>query len=36
MLYSVGPDAADENGRELRDIWRRSDIAVPIKFVISN
>jgi hypothetical protein len=36
MLYSVGPDAADENGRELPDIWRRSDIAVPIKFVISN
>jgi len=36
MLYSVGPDGVDDNGRELNEIWRRSDIAGPIKFVISN
>ncbi|HEX7503042.1 MAG TPA: hypothetical protein VF451_06450 [Acidobacteriota bacterium] len=36
MLYSIGPDAVDDNGREQPEVWRRSDIAVPIKFVISN
>ena len=35
-LYSVGPDAVDDNGREQSEIWRRSDIAVPIQFVISD
>jgi hypothetical protein len=36
VLYSVGPDAVDDNGREQPEIWRNSDIAVPIKFVISD
>jgi hypothetical protein len=35
VLYSVGPDAVDDNGREQREIWRNSDIAVPINFVKS-
>jgi hypothetical protein len=35
MLYSVGPDAVDDDGREQAEIWRDSDIAVPIKFVKS-
>jgi hypothetical protein len=33
MLYSIGPDAVDDNGRERPEIWRLSDIAVPIKFM---
>ncbi|HEX7503025.1 MAG TPA: hypothetical protein VF451_06360, partial [Acidobacteriota bacterium] len=36
MLYSVGPDGADNGGRERPAWWRDSDIAVPIKFVISD
>jgi hypothetical protein len=36
MLYSVGPDGQDDNGRELPASWRDSDIAVKINFVISN
>ena len=36
MLYSVGPDAMDDNGREQPEVWRRSDIAVAIKFVIGD
>jgi hypothetical protein len=34
-LYSVGPDAVDDHGREQAEIWRDSDIAMPIKFVKS-
>lgn len=36
VLYSVGPDAVDDDGREQSEVWRHSDIAVPIKFVISD
>ncbi len=36
VLYSVGPDAVDDQGREQPEVWRDSDIAVPINFVISN
>lgn len=36
VLYSIGPDAVDDHGRERSEIWRRSDIAVPINFVISD
>jgi hypothetical protein len=36
MLYSVGPDSLDNHGREQPAVWKDSDIAVPIKFVISN
>lgn len=32
-LYSVGADAVDNQGRERQEIWRDSDIAVPIRFV---
>ena len=34
MLYSIGADKADDDGRERPELWRDSDIAVPIKFVI--
>ena len=34
MLYSIGPNGSDDGGREQQAIWRGSDIAVPIKFVI--
>lgn len=33
VLYSLGADAADQGGRELPELWRDSDIAVPIHFV---
>jgi len=33
VLYSVGADAVDDNGRERPELWRDSDIAVPIHFV---
>ncbi|MBN2347040.1 MAG: hypothetical protein JXO51_11700 [Candidatus Aminicenantes bacterium] len=33
-LYALGPDGIDDGGREQAEIWRRSDIAVPIRFVI--
>ena len=36
MLYSVGPDRSDHNGREQPSWWRDSDIAVPIKFIIGD
>jgi len=32
-LYSIGADRRDDRGREHPDVWRDSDIAVPIKFV---
>ena len=32
-LYSVGADRRDNFGREKPDVWRDSDIAVPIRFV---
>ncbi len=35
-LYSVGADAVDGLGRERLEAWRDSDIAVPIRFVISD
>jgi hypothetical protein len=34
-LYSVGADTADDGGRERPEVWRDSDIAVPINFVKS-
>jgi len=34
-LYSLGPDGADNGGREQAESWRRSDIAVAVKFVKS-
>ena len=34
MLYSVGPDGRDDNGREMPAAFKDSDIAVPIKFVM--
>lgn len=33
-LYGLGSDRNDDNGREGADLWRDSDIAVPIMFVI--
>jgi len=33
VLYSVGPDGTDNDGRELPAAWKDSDIAVPIRFV---
>jgi hypothetical protein len=36
VLYSVGPDAADDAGSERPEIWRGSDIAVPMKFIASD
>ncbi len=33
MLYSVGQDGLDNNGRELPSAWKDSDIAVRIDFV---
>ena len=36
MLYSIGPNGSDDGGREQPAIWRDSDIAVPIRFVIGN
>jgi hypothetical protein len=35
MLYSVGQDGSDNDGREQPASWRDSDIAVRISFVIS-
>lgn len=35
LLYSVGQDGVNNNGRELPAAWRDSDIAVPVKFVKS-
>lgn len=32
-LYSLGADAEDDGGRERLELWRDSDIAVPIRFV---
>lgn len=32
-LYSLGADAEDNGGRERLELWRDSDIAVPIRFV---
>jgi hypothetical protein len=34
VLFSIGPDGINDKGRERPEIWRGSDIAVPIKFVI--
>ncbi|HUU05967.1 MAG TPA: hypothetical protein VMZ49_08845 [Patescibacteria group bacterium] len=36
VLYSIGPNGSDDGGREQPALWRDSDIAVPIRFVISN
>jgi hypothetical protein len=35
-IYAIGADRSDDNGREQADVWRDSDIAVPVKFVISD
>ena len=32
-IYAIGADRSDDNGREQADVWRDSDIAVPIKFI---
>jgi hypothetical protein len=32
-LYSLGADAVDDGGRERLELWRDSDIAVPIRFI---
>jgi hypothetical protein len=34
-LYSIGADAVDDGGRERLEVWRDSDIAIPIRFVKS-
>jgi len=36
MLYSVGQDGLDNNGREQPAAWKDSDIAIRISFVISD
>jgi hypothetical protein len=36
MLYSVGQDGLDNDGRELPAAWQNSDIAVRIGFIISD
>lgn len=33
MIYSIGADRVDDGGREQPELWRDSDIAVPIRFV---
>ncbi len=33
VLYSIGSDRNDDDGREQLEIWRNSDIALPIAFV---
>lgn len=33
MIYSIGADGIDDGGRERPELWRDSDIAVPIAFV---
>jgi len=33
VLYSLGSDRRDDGGREQPEIWRDSDIAVPIRFI---
>jgi len=35
VVYSIGADGVDDDGRERPELWRDSDIAVPIKFVKS-
>jgi len=35
-IYAIGADRSDDHGREQADVWRDSDIAVPIHFVISD
>ncbi len=35
-LYGIGSNRNDDHGREQAEIWRDSDIAVPIKFVVSD
>jgi hypothetical protein len=34
VIYSIGSDRDDDGGREGTELWRDSDIAVPIMFVI--
>jgi hypothetical protein len=34
VLYSIGADKVDDEGRERPELWRDSDIAIPITFVI--
>ena len=34
VIYGFGSDRDDDNGREGTELWRDSDIAVPINFVI--
>lgn len=33
VLYSIGANAVDDNGRERPELWRDSDIAVSIQFI---
>ncbi len=35
VIYSIGSDRDDDGGREGAELWRDSDIAVPVKFVKS-
>lgn len=32
-IYAIGADRSDDSGREQPDVWRDSDIAVPIRFI---